>query len=78
MSQDAKYEITIIQRDFQGQTADDFHATIKRLSDGVELISIAPWRWLLKWKVRPKALDRAFRYHDKRQAKLAEVEKIRR
>lgn len=73
-----KYRIKIVLRDFQGQTKNDYHATVIRLSDGVELIWISDWRWLLKWKVRRKALDRAFKSFDKHQVKLTEVEVIKR
>lgn len=73
-----KYRIKIIRRDFQGQTRDDYHATVTRLSDGLKLVWIADWRWLLKWKTRQKALDRAFENYDKHQAKLEEVEEFTR
>jgi hypothetical protein len=52
-----KYHIRIIRRDFQGQTADDYHATVTRLSDGTELVWMAPWKWLLKLKTRRAALE---------------------
>jgi hypothetical protein len=70
------YEITIIQRDGMGQTRDDYHATIKRLSDGVELVSISNYRWLLKWRTRHAAVVRSFKTYDKHQKKLSRVEKI--
>jgi hypothetical protein len=69
-----EYHIKIVRRDFQGQTADDYHATVTRLSDGQELIWIASWKWLLKLKIRRGALDRAFKGFDKRQWKLSQVE----
>lgn len=71
-----KYHIRIVRRDFQGQTKDDYHSTVTRLSDGVALVWISDWRWLLKWKIRRKALDRAFKSYEKHQAKFAEVEEI--
>lgn len=65
-----KYDVRIVARGFQ-QSADDYHATVTRRSDGVALIWTAAWRWLLKWRVRRGALDRAFARYDERQAKLA-------
>lgn len=69
-----KYHIKIVRRDFQGQTADDYHATVTRLSDGTELVWMAPWKWLLKLKIRRSVLDRAFAGYDKNKATLSEVE----
>jgi hypothetical protein len=57
------YEVATILREGQ-MVSDDWHATVTRKSDGAQLIFIAPWRWLLKLKVRKKALDRAFRDFD--------------
>jgi hypothetical protein len=71
-----EYHIKIIRRDFQGQTADDYHATVTRISDGSQLVWIATWKWLLNLKIRRRALDRAFEGFDKRQAKLLAVEEI--
>lgn len=71
-----EYHIKIIRRDGQGQIADDYHATVTRLSDGQELVWIAGWMWLLKLKIRRGALDRAFRDFDKREYKLSEVEEF--
>jgi hypothetical protein len=71
-----KYHIKIIKRDFQGQTKDDYHATVTRLSDGLQLVWMADWAWLLKWKIRRGALDRAFEGYDKRKARLTEVEEF--
>lgn len=68
------YSVKIIQRDGMGQTSDDYHATVTRSSDGMQLIFMSAWRWLLKWKTRRSALDRAFRYQDKRDRKLAETD----
>jgi hypothetical protein len=68
-----QYTVTIIQRDGMGQVRDDFHATMRRESDGVELISISAWRWLLNWKTRRSAVEKAFVRYDKQQAKMAEV-----
>lgn len=68
------YVIEIVRRDFQGQTSDDFHATVTRRSDDTKLIFINNWRWVLKMRVRRRALDRAFKSYDKRQRKLAETE----
>lgn len=72
------YSIKIVVRDHQGQLKDDYHATVTRHSDGKQLIYIAPWRWLLKIKTRRKTIERDFKYVDKREKKLAEVENITR
>lgn len=72
-----KYNIRIVKRSFQ-QTADDYHATVTRLSDGAELIWTNKFRWFLKWHTRRKNLDRWFTKRDKRQEKLAEVEEFKR
>jgi hypothetical protein len=71
-----KYHIKIVKRDFGGQTNDDYHATVTRLKDGVELVWMATWKWHLKFKVRRGALDRAFRDYDKRKAKLSKIEEF--
>lgn len=72
-----KYRIKIIRRNFQCQLArDDYHATVTRISDGSELVWMATWKWLLKLKIRRRALDRAFEGFDKRQAKLSAVEEF--
>jgi hypothetical protein len=76
-TQDGKYLVEIIQRDGLGQTRDDYHATVTRLIDGQQLIFLSDWKRLLKWKVRRKALDRAFAYQDKRDEKLARKERYR-
>lgn len=72
------YIIKIIKRDGMGQTRDDYHATVTRDSDKKKLVYISDWRWLLKWKTRRGALVRAYKYHDKRDRKLAETDQIRR
>lgn len=72
------YNIKIITRDNQGIVKDDYHATVTRHSDGKQLIYIAPWRWMLKIQTRHKAIVRDFKYADKREKKLAEVETIER
>lgn len=61
-----------------GQIKDDYHATVSRYSDKNQLVFISDWRWLLKWKIRRKALDRAYKRFDKRQRKMAEVERFNR
>lgn len=78
MNEEVKYDVRITMRDGNGQTSDDYHASVKRLSDGVELTWISEWLWLLNWKVRRKALKRAFARYDKRQSKLADVRELRR
>jgi hypothetical protein len=72
-----KYDIKIIKRHFQC-SGDDHHATVTRRSDGVELIWISKFRWLLKIYVRRKALDKWFSRYDQRKKELAEVEEISR
>lgn len=77
-----RYEVVIIRRDGQGQIKDDFHATVTRFSDHRSdedtLLFMSDYRWLLKWKVRRKALDRAFRRYDKHQRKISNVERLNR
>lgn len=68
-----KYHIRIIRREFQ-QSSDDYHATVTRLKDGLELVWMATWKWHLKFKIRRGALDRAFASYDKRKAKGKQVE----
>lgn len=70
------YEVRIIRRDFQGQTRDDFHATVTRIADDDQLIFISDYLWLLKWKTRKPALDRAFKRADKHQRKMAEEDRL--
>lgn len=70
-----KYHIRIIRRQFD-QSSDDYHATVMRLNDGVELVWMATWKWWLKIKIRRGALDRAFKYYDKRKAKGKQVEEF--
>lgn len=72
-----KYDVRIIRRSFQ-QTVDDYHATVTRRSDGLELIWTSRWLWLLKRKVRRRALERYFKQHDEYQEKLAEVLEFKR
>lgn len=71
-----KYNVRIIRRDGMGQTSDDFHATVTRLSDEVQLVFISSFRTWLEWKTRRSALDRAFKNYDKHQEKLAEVKEV--
>jgi hypothetical protein len=71
IDQDGKYYREIIQRDGMGQTKDDYHATVTRLIDESQLVFLSDYKWLLKWKTRRKALDRAFDRFDKRELKLA-------
>lgn len=73
--QGGTYLVTIIRRDMQ-QLPDDYHATVKRYSDGVELIWTSRWRWLLEQKLTPNRIDKAFAQYDKRQGKLAEVKEF--
>jgi hypothetical protein len=77
MKKNKKYHVKIILRDGGGQTRDDYHATVTRLKDGVELVWMSDWLWLLKLKIRRGALDRAFKGFDRRKMKLsAEVEEF--
>lgn len=69
-----QYHIRIIRRGGQGQTADDYHATVTRGSDGQKLVFISGWKWLLKLKTRRWLLKREFKSYDKYQAKLAKKE----
>lgn len=70
-----KYHIKIVRREFQ-QSSDDYHATVTRLKDGVELVWMATWKWWLRFKIRRGAIDRAFAHYDKSKAKLSEVEEF--
>ncbi len=69
-----KYDIHIIKRDGLGQTRDDYHATVTRSSDGAQTIVISDYLWLLKRRVRRKALDRLYKSIDKREKKFADSE----
>ncbi len=69
------YHIRITRQDYHGQANDEYKASVTRISDDVELRFFSEWKWLLEWKIKPWALDRAFKYYDKRQKKLAKVEK---
>jgi hypothetical protein len=72
-----KYKVRVIRRKFQ-QSRDDYHATVTRISDGVELMWTSSFLWLLKWRTRRRALDRWFARYDKREEKLAEVREFTR
>jgi chloramphenicol 3-O-phosphotransferase len=72
-SEDSGYHVKIVMRDGMGQTRDDYHATITRLSDGLQLISISDYRWLLGWRTRRKAIERSFARADRHQEKLDRV-----
>lgn len=72
------YEVKIIPRDGMGQTKDDYHATVTRISDGKELIFIADWVWLIQWRTRRKALERAFNRSDKHDLKMGTSFKVKR
>lgn len=69
------YDVRIVRRDFQGQTDDDWHATITRM-DGKQAIRISNYRWLIKRATRRKALDRLFARIDRHDAKMAEVKEF--
>ena len=71
------YEVKIIKRDGMGQTKDDYHATVTRLTDGHELIFISDWMWVMRRKTRRPSIERAFRRSDKRQLKLNRSHKFR-
>lgn len=75
MNEEAKYHVKIIRRQFD-QTSDDWHATVTRLSDGMELIFINYLKWFLKLRTRRFFLDREFAYHDKREAEVDQIEEI--
>lgn len=74
VDQDGKYYREIVRRDGAGQTKDDYHATVTRLIDETQLVFLSDYKWVLKWKTRRKALDRAFERFDKRELKLAKKE----
>ena len=69
---DPDYHVKIIKREFS-MTSDDYHATVTRLSDGIELVFIAPWKWYLKWMVRPKAIRKAFKHFDEYRTSFAKA-----
>lgn len=71
---DGRYHTHIVMRNFHGQTPDDYHATVTRLNDDVQLVFFNRWKWWLKWRIRRRAIDRAFKRYDKRQAKLTVTE----
>lgn len=66
------YQVVIVKREFL-MTSDDYHATVTRLADDVELIWIAPWKWYLKWQLRPRAIHRAFKRYDTDKAHMEEA-----
>lgn len=68
-----KYRVRIVPRTFS-MTADDWHATVERRSDGKQYVEIAAWRWLLRWKVRRAAIERNFRAIDRHARKMATVD----
>ncbi len=68
------YYIRITRQDYRGQASDEYKATVTRISDDVQMSFFSDWKWWLGWKIRPWALDRAFKQYDKRQKKLAKVE----
>jgi hypothetical protein len=72
------YHVKIIRRDFQGQTSDDYHATVTRISDGKQIVLISAWKWFLKLRTRRRLLDREYNYYDKREKKLAKTDEFRR
>lgn len=72
MSDDAAYTVRIVRRSLL-MTNDDWHATVTRRSDGKELVFIAAFLWLIKWRVRRAALDRAFHRSDDYERKVARV-----
>jgi hypothetical protein len=74
---DEKYNIKIIMRDGGGQTYDDYHATVTRLSDGEVLLWVNRWKWVLKLHLRRKNLDKQFAIYDKTKAKLAQKEEYK-
>lgn len=72
-----KYEAVVIRRDGGGQTNDDWHATVTRQSDGIELIWISRWRWVLNLQLNPKRVDKAFRRYDERRKVLDKREEFK-
>lgn len=62
---------TVIQpRDGQGQTNDDWYATVTNMVTGRRIVYISRWRWVLEWKTNPKRLIKAFERVEKREAKM--------
>jgi hypothetical protein len=70
---DAVYHVRVVMRD-NIMSSDDYHATVTRLSDDTQLVFISDWLWLLNWRTRRKALDRAFNRYDRHKRKLAAIE----
>lgn len=75
---DPVYDVKIICRSGDGQVADDWHATITRRSDGKRAVEVASMAWLILYPTRRKALDRTFRWIDKRDQKMVEVKELQR
>jgi hypothetical protein len=71
------YHVKIIRRDGNGQTADDWHATVTRIEDGKQAILMSDWRWWIKRRTRRKALDRRFRAIEARERAMAETIEFR-
>ena len=66
------YLVEIVKRDGMGQTSDDYHATVTRLPDfDNQLVYISRWRWILEWRTRRRALQRAFKDYDRHQRSLS-------
>lgn len=72
---DERYHVHIVMQGFS-MTSDDYHATVTRLSDDAQLVFVNKWKWVLKWRIRRRALDREFKRYDKRKRKLSETEDL--
>ena len=70
---EGKYHVKTIRRGFQ-QSADDYHATVTRISDDEQIILTSEWKWVMKLMTRRATLDRYFKRMDKRKQKLQETE----
>lgn len=72
------YSIRIIKRDGQGQTRDDFHATVTRLADGKQLVFTSDFKpWLKRVLLRQSHIEAEFRYLDMEEEELNKVEEFR-
>jgi hypothetical protein len=63
---DECYHVRIIMRGFRIKS-NEYQATATRFKDDAQLVFISQSRWLLEWKIKRWALDRAFKQYDQRQ-----------
>lgn len=65
---DPAYDVVITRREGV-MVADDYIATVTRRHDGKQKTIISGWRWFLRWQLRRKALDRAYKRTERYEEK---------